>query len=211
MIEALPILAEPSASSEPGEGSLDDPSFGQDDEALGLIGAFDDLDVHALESGPQRILELRPLISAIGVQLQKEGMEAEQCRHQEHAPVAVLNIGAMHDGVHQEALCVDKNMPLQDASGTLRAILECKKANDGGTARDKAARFAALRNESVRLGGIPVFAVLAGLGWRRTTDALGPVVRDTDGRAFTVKTLNSILTVEPLPSLVNTALDESTS
>jgi hypothetical protein len=100
---------------------------------------------------------------------------------------------------------------VQDASGTLRAILECKKANDGGTARDKAARFAALRNESVRLGGIPVFAVLAGLGWRRTTDALGPVVRDTDGRAFTVKTLNSILTVEPLPSLVNTALDESTS
>ena len=29
-----------------------------------LIGAFDDLDVHALENGPQRLLELRPLISA---------------------------------------------------------------------------------------------------------------------------------------------------
>ena len=75
-IEALPILGEPSASSEPGEGSLDDPSFGQDDEALGLIGAFEDLNVHALENGSQRILELRPLISAIGVELQKEGIEA---------------------------------------------------------------------------------------------------------------------------------------
>src|ERR1700722_13233203 len=70
------------------------------------IHAFDDPDVHALENGPQRILELRPLIAAIGVELQKEGIEAEQRRHQEHAAVAVLNIGAMHDGVHQEALRV---------------------------------------------------------------------------------------------------------
>ena len=57
-------------------------------------------------------LELRPLITAIGVELQKEGIGAEQGRHHEHAAVAVLNIGAMHDGVHQEALRVDENMPL---------------------------------------------------------------------------------------------------
>ena len=37
-------------------------------------------------------------------------------------------------------------------SDTLRAILECKGANDGGTARDKAARFRALRAEGQRLG-----------------------------------------------------------
>ncbi len=90
---------------------------------------------------------------------------------------------------------------VHDANGTLRAILECKQANDGGTARDKAARFAALRNESVRLGGVPLFAVLAGLGWRRTADTLGPVVRDTDGRVFTIQTLSSMMTVEPFPSL----------
>lgn len=92
---------------------------------------------------------------------------------------------------------------VHDADGTLRAMLECKQANDGGTARDKASRFASLRNESVRLGGIPVFAVLAGLGWRRTADTLGPVIRDTDGRVFTLKTLDAMLTVEPLPSLVS--------
>jgi hypothetical protein len=36
-----------------------------------------------------------------------------------------------------------------DTSGTLRAILECKGTNDGGTARDKALRFAKLRGESI--------------------------------------------------------------
>lgn len=91
-----------------------------------------------------------------------------------------------------------------DASGQLRAILECKGANDGGTARDKAARFRSLRQEANRLGGIPLFAVLAGLGWTRTADALGPVVRDTDGRTFTIPTLQEMLTVQPFPSLVNT-------
>ena len=86
---------------------------------------------------------------------------------------------------------------------TLRAMIECKQANDGGTARDKAARFRTLANEGTRLGGVPVFALLDGLGWQRTADALGPVVRDTDGRVFTLETLEEMLTVEPLPGLVD--------
>jgi len=91
-----------------------------------------------------------------------------------------------------------------DAKGVLRAILECKGANDGGTARDKAARFRSLREETKRLGGIPLFAVLAGLGWTRTADALGPVIRDTDGRTFTIPTLPQMATVQPLPTLAQT-------
>lgn len=89
-----------------------------------------------------------------------------------------------------------------NGSDTLRALLECKVANDGGTARDKAARYGTLRAEASRLGGIPLFAVLAGLGWRRTADALGPVVRDTDGRVFTLPTLQDILEVQPFPGLI---------
>ena len=89
-----------------------------------------------------------------------------------------------------------------DSSNVLRAILECKLANDGGTARDKASRFTTLRDEATRLGGIPVIAVLAGLGWKRTGDALGPVVRDTDGRVFTLLTLPRMLTTQPFPALV---------
>ena len=90
-----------------------------------------------------------------------------------------------------------------NGSDTLRALLECKVANDGGTARDKAARYGTLRAEANRLGGIPLFAVLAGLGWRRTADALGPVVRDTDGRVFTFPTLADMLRVQPFPGLIS--------
>lgn len=112
MIEALPILGEPAATAEPGEGSLDDPALGQDDEAPGLIGALDDLEVHALESAAKTSLEGRTLISAIGVELQQERIEAEQAGHDEEAAIAILDVRSMNDGVHQEALRVDENVPL---------------------------------------------------------------------------------------------------
>jgi hypothetical protein len=89
-----------------------------------------------------------------------------------------------------------------DSSGALRAMLECKGANDGGTARDKALRFKTLRDEAKRLGGIPLLAVLGGMGWTRTNDTLGPVVRDCDGRVFTLANLQSMLDVAPFPSLL---------
>ena len=85
---------------------------------------------------------------------------------------------------------------------SLKAILECKGTNNGGTARDKALRFGRLRNESIRLGGVPLIAVLGGIGWARINDALGPVVRDTDGRVFTLSTLDSMLEVAPFPGLL---------
>lgn len=90
-----------------------------------------------------------------------------------------------------------------DDADNLRAMLEAKGANDGGTARDKALRFVALKAESQRLGGIPLFAVLSGLGWTRVNDTLGPVVRDTDGRVFTLANLGEMLTCQPFPTLLD--------
>jgi len=89
-----------------------------------------------------------------------------------------------------------------DESDNLRAMLECKVTNDGGTARDKALRFERLHGESVRLGGIPLFAVLGGLGWTRVNDTLGPVIGYCDGRVFSISNLSEMLTVAPFPSLV---------
>lgn len=92
-----------------------------------------------------------------------------------------------------------------DDTESVRALLECKYVGDGGTARDKALRFAGLRRECARLNNIPLIAVLDGLGWRRTMDALGPVVRDTEGRVFNPSTLDQMLDLAPLPSLIGTA------
>ncbi|MGH3680780.1 MAG: hypothetical protein ACRDT2_11105 [Natronosporangium sp.] len=92
-----------------------------------------------------------------------------------------------------------------DATDTLRAMLEAKLTNDGGTARDKAGRFGSLRQECQRLGGIPLFGLVDGLGWARAADALGPVIRDCDGRVFTRATLADMLALEPFPGLVQAA------
>lgn len=92
-----------------------------------------------------------------------------------------------------------------DDTRTLKGMLECKGTNNGGTARDKALRFGKLKTESVRLGGIPLLAVLGGIGWARVNDALAPVLRDTDGRVFTLKNLPEILKVAPFPSLIGKA------
>jgi hypothetical protein len=88
-----------------------------------------------------------------------------------------------------------------DHADNLRAMLECKGANDGGSARKVSLMFERLREESKRLGGIPLFAVLGGLGWTRVNDTLGPVIRDCDGRVFSVSNLDEMLTVTPFSSL----------
>ena len=58
------------------------------------------------------MLELRPLIATVGVKLQQEREQPEHRSHQQHATVAVLDIGGVDDGLHQQALCVDQDVPL---------------------------------------------------------------------------------------------------
>ena len=79
---------------------------------MDLIGTLDDFDIHALQDTSKTVLEACALISAIGVELEKEGIEAEQGGHEEHATIAILDVRGMHDGVHQQALRVDENVPL---------------------------------------------------------------------------------------------------
>ena len=50
---------------------------------------------------------------------------------------------------------------------------------------------------------LPLLAVLG--GWARVNDTLGPVIRDTDGRVFTLANLPEMLTVAPFPSLLGLA------
>jgi len=59
-----------------------------------------------------RFRKFRSLISAVGEQRLQKWKHAEQCRHNENASIAILNVGRMNDGVEQEAYCIDKNVPL---------------------------------------------------------------------------------------------------
>ena len=111
-VEIFPILRQPSASSEPGERSLDDPSPWQDDEGPRLIGALDDLDVDLSHDFLEGGAKLRTLISAIGVKLQQERKHAEHRGHDKLAAVAILDVGRVHDCVDQQALRIDDNVTL---------------------------------------------------------------------------------------------------
>ena len=77
-----------------------------------MAQSLDDLEVDAGENAFQRALEFRPLVASIGEELDQEREGAEQGRHQQRAAVAVLDVGGMHDRMHQQALRIDKNVPL---------------------------------------------------------------------------------------------------
>src|SRR6185436_19820297 len=111
-VEILPILGEPSAAIELGNGALDDPAFGQDHKSADLIGTVDDFDVEMRKNFCECLRKFWSLISAVGEQRLQKWKHAEQCRHHQNASIAILNVGRMNDGVEQEAYCVDKNVPL---------------------------------------------------------------------------------------------------
>ena len=92
---ALPVLCEAPASSEPCECPLDDPSSWQDLEALGGIGALDDLDRPVADPGERRG-ELVAGVGAVGEQMAQPRIEAADRRDDRDCPVAVLNVGRVH-------------------------------------------------------------------------------------------------------------------
>jgi hypothetical protein len=51
-----------------------------------------------------------------------------------------------------------------DESGALQAMLECKGTSIGGTARDKPCASSSCATRQYNLGGIPLLAVLGGMG-----------------------------------------------
>ncbi len=57
--------AHPVALDEPTEGPFDDPVTGEDLEALGRVGAFDDLDLRLRAASAHRVGELRAGVAAV--------------------------------------------------------------------------------------------------------------------------------------------------
>jgi hypothetical protein len=112
LVEALPILGQAAAAIEPSDGALDDPSLGQDGKALCCIGTLDDFHVDLPEDFANGGLKDRPLIAAVGLELQQEWMQAKQCGHHQHPAATILDVRRMYKGVEQQALGIDQDVAL---------------------------------------------------------------------------------------------------
>jgi len=54
----------------------------------------------------------RALAGAVGEQLLQERKQAKERAQQKNASVAIMDAGGMHDGMQQQTLGVDENVPL---------------------------------------------------------------------------------------------------
>lgn len=79
-------------------------------------------------------------------------------------------------------------------------IIESKVAEDGGTARDKAARIKNLALAG-NARGLVVCALVDGKGWTERPTALLDVVLATDGRTYSLSTMSLLLSVPEIASL----------
>ena len=98
----LPVLGQAAASSQPCEGSFDDPSARQDLEALGGIGSLDDLDP-PVAGAPQRLPQLRAGVAAVGEDVAQPGPAGADGFEHGRRAVAVLNRGGMDDQTDHQA------------------------------------------------------------------------------------------------------------
>ena len=112
VIAVFPVLGEPTATVEPGDGALDDPTFGFDDKAFGMIGAFDDLNHQAAHRCGSTVAEYRSCIGAVSEQLAQERELPEQSAQQDDTTVAILNIGSRHQRVQHQTQCINQDMAL---------------------------------------------------------------------------------------------------
>ena len=129
VVAVFPIAGQTSASVEPCDGPLDDPALGFDDEALGLLALLDDFDRQARHRLGGAGVEDRSRIGGIGEQLAQEGELPKQGAQQQHAAIAVLNIGRGDQRVQHETKRVDEKMALL-ALGQLAAI-EARRVDAG--------------------------------------------------------------------------------
>lgn len=112
MVAVFPVLGEPPAAVEPGNGALNDPTLGFDDKALGAISAFDNLDYQTAHRCGGTVVEDGACIGAVSKQLAQERELSEQSGQQDNATVAILNIGGSHQRVQHQAQRIDQDVTL---------------------------------------------------------------------------------------------------
>jgi len=120
----LEILGKTAAAADPGQGALDDPAFGENDEAMQVV-ALHDLDGPG--AGPcENPRQLRPLIVGIGEDALDEGEQAARTAIQDQAgAVAILDVGRVDNDIQQQAERVDEDVALAPLDLLARVIARC--------------------------------------------------------------------------------------
>ncbi|MBI3670106.1 MAG: hypothetical protein HY237_10045 [Acidobacteria bacterium] len=80
------------------------------------------------------------------------------------------------------------------------AAIEAKIAEDGGTARDKAARVERFCMEARKKKVFPI-VVIDGKGFYRINDVTAPILKNTRGETYTLRTLGRILDISQVTAL----------
>jgi hypothetical protein len=108
---ALKIASQAAIMADPGEGTLNDPALGENDEAVQLA-AFDNLQLPSAGLGDGSRC-LRSLIASIAEDTLDEGEQTAGApvEHPTHT-IAILHVGGMDDDVQEQAECIDKDVPL---------------------------------------------------------------------------------------------------
>ena len=159
VVAVFPITSQAPAPVEPRDRPFNNPALGFNDEALGLLALLDDLDRQARHRLGGTGMEDRSRIGGIGEQLAQEGELPKQGAQQQHAAIAVLNIGRGDQRVQHETKRVDKQMALL-ALDQLAAI------------------------EARRVDAEPPFSELLTL-WLSITQAVGVISRPACSRHWT--------------------------
>lgn len=110
-VEVFPILGEPSAAVEPGNGAFHDPSFWQDDEGVQFI-ALDNLDDPIAAAGGGQC-GVRPTIACVGKDTLDEREQGSRFLVEHEAgAVAILDIGGVNGSTQQQPERIYENVAL---------------------------------------------------------------------------------------------------
>ena len=124
---AFEVAGKASVMADPGEGALDDPTFRQDDEAMG-IGSLHDFESPASGRG-DGLGELGALVAGIGEDALDERKGPPRLAQQGGRAVPILHVGRMDRDAQQEAERVDEDVPL--AARDLLARIEALRVERG--------------------------------------------------------------------------------
>ncbi len=120
--QTFEVTGEPSVAADPGQRALDDPPLGQDDEALGLGRAFDNLDP-PITAPARRLSRLWSLVSCIGEDhLDEREASPGAFVENQSGTVAVLYAGRMHHHLQQQSRVIGQHMAFDPLHFLARVI-----------------------------------------------------------------------------------------